>query len=155
MDAIRGRTQGVQSWYLDVNLLANYWGEGARAYHHTAPISMNYALHEALRLTLEEGLENRWARHEANHLRLRTGLAELGLDIASQEGHQLWQLNAVSVPEGADEAGIRTALLNDYNIEVGPGLGPLQGKVWRIGLMGHSSSEGNVGRVLAALKTLL
>jgi len=155
METIKSRGSSVRSWYLDVNLLANYWGEGARVYHHTAPITMNYALHEALRLTLEEGLENRWARHEANHLHLRTGLAKLGLDIASQEGHQLWQLNAVSVPEGADEAGIRTALLNEYQIEVGPGLGPLQGKVWRIGLMGHSSSEENVDRVLAALKTLL
>ena len=155
VEQIKSRGRRVQSWYLDVNLLANYWGEGARVYHHTAPITMNYALHEALRLTLEEGLENRWARHEANHLRLRSGLGELGLDIASQEGHQLWQLNAVSVPEGIDEAGIRTALLNEYQIEVGPGLGPLQGKVWRIGLMGHSSSEENVDRILAALKALL
>ena len=136
-------------------LLANYWGDGARVYHHTAPITMNYALHESLRLTLDEGLENRWARHEANHFRLKNGLAELGLGIASQEGHQLWQLNAVTVPEGTDEAGIRKALLNDHGIEIGPGLGPLAGKVWRIGLMGYSSSEENVGRVLAALKTLL
>ena len=155
MDVIRARSHGVQSWYLDVNLLANYWGEGARAYHHTAPISMNYALHEALRLVLEEGLENRWARHEANHILLRAGLAEMGLGIASQEGHQLWQLNAVTIPEGTDEAAVRAALLNDHGIEVGPGLGPLAGKVWRIGLMGHSSSEENVNRVLAALKELL
>jgi alanine-glyoxylate transaminase/serine-glyoxylate transaminase/serine-pyruvate transaminase len=155
MEAIRARSKGVQSWYFDVNLLANYWGEGARAYHHTAPISMNYALHEALRLVLEEGLENRWARHEANHNLLRTGLAEMGLGIASQEGHQLWQLNAVTIPEGADEAAVRAALLNDHGIEIGPGLGPLAGKVWRIGLMGHSSSEENVNRVLTALKELL
>jgi alanine-glyoxylate transaminase/serine-glyoxylate transaminase/serine-pyruvate transaminase len=155
MGVIRARSHGVQSWYLDVNLLANYWGEGARAYHHTAPISMNYALHEALRLVLEEGLENRWARHEANHNLLRTGLAELGLGIASQEGHQLWQLNAVTIPEDVDEAAVRAALLNDHGIEVGPGLGPLAGKVWRIGLMGHSSSKENVDLVLAALKELL
>ena len=155
MKVIAGRASGVQSWYLDVNLLANYWGEGARVYHHTAPISMNYALHESLRLVLEEGLENRWARHEANHVRLRKGLAELGLGIASQEGHQLWQLNAVTVPEGVDEAGVRKSLLADHGIEIGPGLGPLAGKVWRIGLMGHSSSEGNVDRVLAALKSQL
>ena len=155
MKVIACRTSGVQSWYLDVNLLANYWGEGARVYHHTAPISMNYALHESLRLVLEEGLENRWARHEANHVRLRKGLAELGLAIASQEGHQLWQLNAVTVPEGVDEAGVRKSLLADHGIEIGPGLGPLAGKVWRIGLMGHSSSEENVDRVLAALKSLL
>ena len=155
MESIKSRGSSVQSWYLDVNLLANYWGEGARVYHHTAPISMNYALHEALRLALEEGLENRWTRHEANHLRLKTGLAELGLGIASQEGHQLWQLNAVAVPEGVDEGAIRAALLKEHQIEIGPGLGPLQGKVWRIGLMGHSSSEDNVDRVLAALKALL
>jgi alanine-glyoxylate transaminase/serine-glyoxylate transaminase/serine-pyruvate transaminase len=116
---------------------------------------MNYALHEALRLVLEEGLENRWARHESNHNLLRTGLAELGLGIASQEGHQLWQLNAVTIPEGVDEAAVRAALLNDHGIEVGPGLGPLAGKVWRIGLMGHSSSKENVDLVLAALKKLL
>ena len=154
MEAIAGRKTAVQSWYLDVNLLANYWGDGARVYHHTAPITMNYALHESLRLALDEGLENRWARHEANHVRLKNGLAELSLGIASQKGHQLWQLNAVTVPEGADEAGIRKALLNDHGIEIGPGLGPLAGKVWRIGLMGYSSSDENVDRVLAALKTL-
>ncbi len=155
MEQIKSRGSNVQSWYLDVNLLANYWGEGARVYHHTAPVTMNYALHEALRLTLEEGLEKRWARHEANHLRLRNGLVELGLGIIAQEGHQLWQINAVGVPEGVDEAEIRAALLNEHQIEVGPGLGPLQGKVWRIGLMGHSSREDNVDRVLAALKALL
>ena len=155
MEAIGARSHTTQSWYLDVNLLANYWGEGARVYHHTAPITMNYALHEALRLVIEEGMENRWARHEANHQRLRDGLAELGLGIVSQEGHQLWQLNAVTVPEGIDEAGVRAALLNEHGIEIGPGLGPLAGKVWRIGLMGHSSNEENVNRVLAALKALL
>jgi alanine-glyoxylate transaminase/serine-glyoxylate transaminase/serine-pyruvate transaminase len=155
MEAVKGRQDGVQSWYLDVNLLANYWGDGTRVYHHTAPISMNYALHESLRLVLEEGLENRWARHQANHDRLKAGLDEMGLQLTAQEGHRLWQLNAVGVPDGADEAGVRTALLNDHGIEVGAGLGPLQGKVWRVGLMGHSSSEENVDRFLAALKSLL
>ena len=155
MEAVKGRQDGVQSWYLDVNLLANYWGDGTRVYHHTAPISMNYALHESLRLVLEEGLENRWARHQANHDRLKAGLDEMGLQLTAQEGHRLWQLNAVGVPDGADEAGVRTALLNDHGIEVGAGLGPLQGKVWRVGLMGHSSSEDNVDRFLAALKSLL
>ena len=148
------RKTKVQSWYLDVNLLASYWGE-QRAYHHTAPISMNYALREALRLVLEEGLENRWRRHQDNHLLLRAGLKELGLGIASQEGHQLWQLNAVTVPEGADEAGVRKKLLTDFNIEIGAGLGPLKGKVWRIGLMGATSSKENVAKVLGALKTCL
>jgi alanine-glyoxylate transaminase/serine-glyoxylate transaminase/serine-pyruvate transaminase len=148
------RKTKVQSWYLDVNLLASYWGE-QRAYHHTAPISMNYALHEALRLVLEEGLENRWHRHEQNHLALKAGLKELGLGIASQEGHQLWQLNAVTVPEGADEAGVRKKLLTDFNIEIGAGLGPLKGKVWRIGLMGATSTKENVAKVLSALKASL
>ena len=155
MEKIKSRKDSVQSWYLDVNLLANYWGDGARVYHHTAPISMNYALHESLRLILEEGLENRWDRHKSNHLRLRAGLDELGLVLTAQEGHRLWQLNAVGVPEGADEAGIRTTLLNEHGIEIGPGLGPLQGKVWRVGLMGHSSSPENVDRFLSALKSLL
>ena len=154
MEVATKRKTKVQSWYLDVNLLASYWGE-QRADHHTAPISMNYALHEALRLTLEEGLENRWKRHQENHLALKAGLKELGLGIASQEGHQLWQLNAVTVPEGADEAGVRKKLLTDFNIEIGAGLGPLKGKVWRIGLMGATSTPGNVKKVLEALKVCL
>jgi len=148
------RKSKVQSWYLDVNLLASYWGE-ERAYHHTAPISMNYALHEALRLVFEEGLEARWKRHQENHLLFKAGLAELGLSIASQEGHQLWQLNAVTVPTGVDEAAVRKRLLTDFNIEVGAGLGPLKGKVWRIGLMGETSTRENVQTILAALKSCL
>lgn len=152
--ATKKRTRKVQSWYLDVNLLASYWGQ-ERVYHHTAPISMNYALHEALRLVLVEGLEKRWARHERNCQLLRRGLDELGLKIASQEGHQLWQLNAVTVPEGVDEAGLRKQLLNEYNIEVGAGLGPLKGKIIRVGLMGETSSEANVNRFLEAFRKVL
>jgi alanine-glyoxylate transaminase / serine-glyoxylate transaminase / serine-pyruvate transaminase len=148
------RKTKVQSWYLDVNLLASYWGE-QRVYHHTAPISMNYGLHEALRLVLEEGLENRWRRHEENHLALKAGLKELGLSIASQEGHQLWQLNAVTVPDGADEAGVRQRLLKEFSIEIGAGLGPMKGKIWRVGLMGVTSSPENVSKVLEALKVSL
>jgi alanine-glyoxylate transaminase/serine-glyoxylate transaminase/serine-pyruvate transaminase len=148
------RKQKVQSWYLDVNLLASYWGQ-ERAYHHTAPISMNYALHEALRLVLEEGLENRWRRHERMHGLLRKGIEALGLRIASQEGHQLWQLNAITVPDGADEAAVRKKLLNDYGIEIGAGLGPLKGKIWRVGLMGETATEGNVNRFLSALRECL
>jgi len=148
------RKTKVQSWYLDVNLLSSYWG-AARVYHHTAPISMNYSLHEALRLVLEEGLENRWQRHEKNHLALKSGLAEMGLEIVSQAGHQLWQLNAVGVPEGVDEAAVRTQLLSDFNIEIGAGLGPLKGKIWRIGLMGEVSNEKNVHAVLDALRKAL
>jgi alanine-glyoxylate transaminase/serine-glyoxylate transaminase/serine-pyruvate transaminase len=148
------RKTKVQSWYLDVNLLSSYWG-AERVYHHTAPISMNYAMHEALRLVLEEGLEARFARHERNHIHLKEGLAQLGLEIASQPGHQLWQLNSVTVPEGVDEANVRARLLSDFGIEIGAGLGPLKGKVWRIGLMGESSSADNVDIVLNALGQIL
>ena len=116
---------------------------------------MNYALHEALRLVLEEGLENRWARHRRNHEALRAGLAAMGLEITSQPGHQLWQLNAVRVPEGVDEAAVRKRLLTDFNIEVGAGLGPLKGKIWRIGLMGETSNLTNVCACLSALGSIL
>jgi alanine-glyoxylate transaminase/serine-glyoxylate transaminase/serine-pyruvate transaminase len=148
------RKTKVQSWYLDVNLLSSYWGQ-ERVYHHTAPISMTYGLHEALRRVLEEGLENRWRRHEQNHLALKKGLAQIGLEIVSQAGHQLWQLNAVGVPAGVDELAVRKQLLSEYNIEIGAGLGPLKGKIWRIGLMGEASKKENVDAVLGALKTIL
>src|SRR4051812_43534913 len=118
MEVATKRKKKVQSWYLDVNLLSSYWGQ-ERVYHHTAPISMNYALHEALRLVLQEGLENRCRRHEENHLVLKRGLNEIGVGFASQEGHELWQLNAVRVPEGVDEAALRKRLLLEHNIEVG------------------------------------
>jgi alanine-glyoxylate transaminase / serine-glyoxylate transaminase / serine-pyruvate transaminase len=154
MEVATKRSKKVQSWYLDVNLLASYWGQ-ERVYHHTAPISMNYALHEALRLVLVEGLENRWNRHKQNHELLVKGLQDLGLSIGSQPGHQLWQLNAVTVPEGVDEAAVRKSLLNDHGIEVGAGLGPMKGKIWRIGLMGETSSPENVQRCLTALKQIL
>ena len=148
------RSKKVQSWYLDVNLLASYWGQ-ERVYHHTAPITMNYAIHEALRLVLVEGLENRWRRHKENHELLVKGLKNLGLSIGSQPGHQLWQLNAVTVPEGVDELAVRKSLLNDHGIEVGAGLGPMKGKIWRVGLMGETSSTENVQRCLTALKQIL
>jgi len=148
------RKTKVQSWYLDINLLGSYWGQD-RVYHHTAPISMNYGLHEALRLVLQEGLEERWKRHQKNHLALKEGLHALGLSIASQEGHQLWQLNAVTVPAGVDEAKVRQRLLNDFSIEIGAGLGPLKGKIWRVGLMGETSTAENVALFLSGLKTCL
>jgi alanine-glyoxylate transaminase/serine-glyoxylate transaminase/serine-pyruvate transaminase len=154
LEAATKRKTKVQSWYLDVTLLSSYWGQ-ERVYHHTAPITMNYGLHEALRLVLEEGLENRWGRHEQNHLALKRGLAEIGLEIVSQPGHQLWQLNTVGVPAGVDEAAVRKQLLTDYNIEIGAGLGPLKGKIWRIGLMGEVSKMKNVETVLGALRTIL
>jgi alanine-glyoxylate transaminase/serine-glyoxylate transaminase/serine-pyruvate transaminase len=124
-------------------------------YHHTAPISMNYAMHEALRLVLVEGLEARWARHQRNHEALKAALAVMGLKIASQEGHQLWQLNAVTVPEGVDEAAVRKRLLTEHSIEVGAGLGPLKGKIWRVGLMGETSSPANVKQFLTAFGGIL
>lgn len=154
MEAARNRKRKVQSWYLDVNLLASYWGQ-ERVYHHTAPISMNYGCHEALRLVLIEGLEKRWQRHQRNHEMLKRGLDEMGLSIASQEGHQLWQLNAVTVPDGADEAIVRKELLARHSIEVGAGLGPLKGKIWRVGLMGETSMAENVQKFLEALRSLI
>jgi alanine-glyoxylate transaminase/serine-glyoxylate transaminase/serine-pyruvate transaminase len=154
MEVATKRKSKVQSWYLDVNLLASYWGQ-ERVYHHTAPISMNYALHEALRLVLTEGLENRWKRHQFNHELLVAGLKGLELGIASQEGHQLWQLNAVTVPAGVDEAAVRKRLLTEFNIEIGAGLGPLKGKIWRVGLMGETSRRERVEAFLTALRACL
>ncbi|HIG28509.1 MAG TPA: alanine--glyoxylate aminotransferase family protein, partial [Verrucomicrobiales bacterium] len=154
MKVITGRSSKVQSWYLDINLLAGYWG-GNRVYHHTAPISMNYAFHESLRLILEEGLESRWKRHLDNHLALKKGLKVMGLEIVSQEGHQLPQLNAVEIPDGVDEAAVRGRLLSEHDIEIGPGLGPLKGKIWRVGLMGETSKKENVCRFLNAFGRIL
>jgi alanine-glyoxylate transaminase/serine-glyoxylate transaminase/serine-pyruvate transaminase len=150
LDVLNARKTKVQSWYLDLSLLAQYWGE-ERVYHHTAPITMNYALREALRLVVEEGLEARFARHRRNHEALAAGLAAIGLGLVSEEGHRLPMLNAVSVPDGVDEARVRGRLLKDHGIEIGGGLGPMKGKVWRIGLMGESSTPANVLLVLAAL----
>jgi alanine-glyoxylate transaminase/serine-glyoxylate transaminase/serine-pyruvate transaminase len=152
--ALRGRRRKVQSWYLDLTMIERYWGE-ERVYHHTAPISMSYALLEALRLVDEEGLENRWRRHHRNHEALRAGLAALGLDLAAQPGHQLWMLNSVAIPEGVDDVAGRKALLEELQLEIGGGLGPLKGKTWRIGLMGESSSEANVLLLLSALERVL
>ena len=154
MEVILGRKRKVQSWYLDVSMLANYWGQN-RVYHHTGPINMTYALYEALRLVHEEGLENCWARHLLNHRALRSGLAALGIRYATQEGHILPQLNAVFVPEGVDDAAVRAALLHRFGIEIGAGLGAYKGKVWRIGLMGYGSRPANVLLFLSALEQLL
>ena len=157
LDIIGNRKSKVQSWYLDLSLLGNYWSEGQakRVYHHTAPISMNYALCEALTLVKEEGLSARHARHRRNHEALAAGLKALGIELAAQEGHRLWMLNSVTIPDGVDDAAVRSALLNDYNIEIGAGLGVFAGKVWRIGLMGESSSRDNVLRLLTALEAVL
>src|SRR5436190_2546582 len=154
MEAATKRKTKVQSWYLDVNLLASYWGQ-ERVYHHTAPISMNYAIHEALRLVIEEGLDKRWQRHQQNHLALKRGLEAMKLQIPSQTGHQLWQLNAISVPTGVDEAVVRKRLLDELNVEIGAGLGPLKGKIWRVGLMGENSRPQVVETFLAAMEIVL
>jgi alanine-glyoxylate transaminase/serine-glyoxylate transaminase/serine-pyruvate transaminase len=135
-------------------MLAKYWGS-ERVYHHTAPINMTYALHEALRIVLEEGLEAAFARHRLNHLALKAGLAALGIDFAAQEGHQLPMLNAVRIPGGIDDAAMRKQLLDRFGIEIGAGLGAFKGKVWRIGLMGYGSRANNVFGFLAALEQLL
>jgi len=154
IEAIRARNTKVQSWYLDVTMVEKYWGAD-RTYHHTAPISMNYALREALRIVCDEGLEARWKRHELNHLALVAGIEAMGLQMNVAAENRLWSLNAVRVPEGVDDARIRTRLLNDSNIEIGGGLGPLKGKIWRIGLMGSGSSRENVMMVLNALHRAL
>jgi alanine-glyoxylate transaminase/serine-glyoxylate transaminase/serine-pyruvate transaminase len=156
MAKVKSRKTPPQSWFLDMNLLTGYWGPGAkRAYHHTAPINSLYALDEALRILKREGLENSWNRHTQNHLKLRDGLEAMGLEFYVKPEYRLPQLNAVKVPEGADEAGVRSTLLNDFNLEIGAGLGPLAGKIWRIGLMGASSTEHHVDLCLGALKTAL
>jgi alanine-glyoxylate transaminase/serine-glyoxylate transaminase/serine-pyruvate transaminase len=151
-DVVRSRQTKVQSWYLDLSMIAQYWGE-SRVYHHTAPINMSYALYEALRIVVEEGLEARESRHLLNHKALRAGLQALGLGYIPSRS--LPNLNAVHVPEGVDDARVRRRLLKEQGIEIGAGLGPFKGKAWRIGLMGHSSTQRNVTAILAALETLL
>ena len=153
-EVINNRKTKVQSWYLDTTMLSSYWGSD-RAYHHTAPINMNYGLHESLRLVLEEGLEARHARHSENHLALRAGLEAIGLNLTVAEEHRLPMLNSVSIPAGVDDAGVRKQLLNEFDIEIGGGLGPLKGKTWRIGLMGEASTRKNVLMFLASLEKCL
>ncbi len=152
--AIQARKTPVQSWYLDLTMIMRYWGED-RFYHHTAPISMNYALREALALVLEEGLPARFARHRLNHQALKAGLQALGLSYVPAEGFQLPQLNCVRIPDGIDDAAVRKRLLSGWGIEIGGGLGSLKGKAWRIGLMGHGSRREYVTLFLAALATCL
>ena len=153
LDRIRSRHSKVESWYLDITMVERYWGED-RTYHHTAPISMNYALREALRIVHEEGLEARWHRHELNHRALVAGIEAMGLRMSVAPEQRLWSLNAISVPEGVDDARIRARLLEE-NIEIGGGLGPLKGRIWRVGLMGSGSSRQNVLLVLEALSRAL
>ena len=156
---IQGRNRKVQSWFLDLNLVMSYWqdsgGGTPRAYHHTAPINALYGLHESLTMLEEEGVENSWARHQKNHEALRDGLEAMGLRLLVAEHERLPQLNSVKIPDGIQDAPVRKALLADYNLEVGAGLGALAGKVWRIGLMGTSSTANHVTLCLAALEGTL
>ncbi len=154
MDAVHKRKTKCRSWYFDVGLIEQYWGPD-RLYHHTAPITMNYAIYEALRIVVEEGLETRFKRHVANAAALVAGLKAMGIEMAAQEGHRLPQLTAVTIPDGIKDAKVRERLLKLFNIEIGAGLGPFKGKVWRIGLMGEGSRRENVMLVLNALEEIL
>ena len=153
-EAMTKRKTKVQSWYLDLTMIRQYWGSD-RAYHHTAPITMIYALREGLRIVLEEGLQARWDRHIRNHKALKAGLIALGLPYTAKEGKQLPQLNAVRIPQGVDDLTIRKRLLTEFGIEIGGGLGDFKGKAWRIGLMGYNSKPSSVFQVLAALEQCL
>lgn len=153
--ALDARKTKVQSWFLDLTQVRHYWSGAKRAYHHTAPVSSVFAIREALRLVLEEGLENRFKRHRENHELLREGLEALGFEFIVEPRYRLPMLNAVKLPPGVDDAEYRRRLLDDFNIEVGSGLGDFAGKIWRIGLMGNSSSANHVNMLLGALKTFL
>ena len=155
VDKIKQRKSKVQSWFFDLNLVMGYWGSGKRVYHHTAPINLLYGLHEALAMLQEEGLENSWARHRHQHLALRSGIEAMGLALLVHESARLPQLNAIVVPEGVDEAVLRSRLLNEYNLEIGAGLGALAGKIVRVGLMGYGANMKNVMYCLEALEAVL
>lgn len=156
VERIKARKTKVQSWFMDLNLVLEYWGGAAkRTYHHTAPVNSLFALHESLVMLAEEGLEKAWARHRNNHLALKAGFEAMGLKFVVREEARLPQLNAIYVPEGVADAEVRTRLLTEYNLEIGAGLGPLAGKVWRFGLMGYSSRPENVMLCLSALESVL
>ena len=154
MESIRSRETPPASWYLDLNLNANYWYD-PKVYHHTSPVSMVLALGEGLRVVLEEGLENRFARHERNAEALRAGLEALGLDVVTPDGYRLAQITPVWIPEGVDDAQVRAKLLSDYQLEIGKGLGAFDGKIWRFGLMGESSRPDYVLLALSAMESVL
>jgi alanine-glyoxylate transaminase/serine-glyoxylate transaminase/serine-pyruvate transaminase len=154
LERVRARKSRVQSWYFDITTVERYWG-AERTYHHTAPISMNYALREALRILLEEGLAARWRRHELNHRALVRGIEAMGLRMFVAPEHRLWTLNTVTVPEGIDDASVRSRLLRDFNIEIGNGFGPLRGRILRVGLMGSGSTRENVFLFLDAFRRVL
>jgi alanine-glyoxylate transaminase/serine-glyoxylate transaminase/serine-pyruvate transaminase len=155
VDFVRARKDKIHSWFMDMNLLASYWGATNRTYHHTAPTNSLFALHEALLLIKEEGLDNSWARHRRHHLALKAGLEAMGLKFRVAEAYQLPQMNAVECPAGVDEEAVRKTLLNEFSLEIGAGLGPLKGKIWRFGLMGYSCRPDNVMLCLSALGSVL
>jgi len=154
MKVLENRKSPVVSWYLDMSMVSSYWG-AERKYHHTAPINMIYGLREALRIIAEEGLDARFARHQLNHTALVAGVEAMGLSMLVQEGERLPMLNAIRIPGGADDLKVRKALLNDLGMEIGGGLGDLAGKIWRVGIMGHSSCRRNVFLFLSGLETML
>ena len=156
VDVVKNRKTPCQSWFMDLNLVLGYWSSSAkRTYHHTAPVNALYGLHESLVALQEEGLENAWARHQRNHLKLKAGLEPLGISFLVDEPYRLPQLNAVRIPEGVDDAATRRDLLETYSLEIGAGLGDLAGKVWRIGLMGYASREENIQRCVKALGEIM
>lgn len=156
LEKVKDRATRVQSWFMDLNLVLGYWGSGARrTYHHTAPVNTLYALHEALVMLQEEGLENAWERHRRHHEALRAGIEAMGLGFVVSPAARLPQLNAIGVPDGVDEAAVRARLLHEYGLEIGAGLGAMAGRIWRIGLMGHAASRRNVLFCLGALDAVL
>ncbi|WKE64463.1 alanine--glyoxylate aminotransferase family protein [Gallaecimonas kandeliae] len=156
VEKLKSRKSPVQSWFLDQSLVMGYWqGDGKRSYHHTAPVNALYGLHEALLQLHHEGLEASWARHWAMHERLAEGLEAIGLEFVVPKEERLPQLNTIHIPAGVDDGAVRAALLNDYNLEIGAGLGDLAGKAWRIGLMGYGARRENIALCLAALKDVL
>ncbi|MBT8440720.1 MAG: aminotransferase class V-fold PLP-dependent enzyme, partial [Gammaproteobacteria bacterium] len=156
LDKVKNRETRVQSWFLDLNLVMGYWGSGQkRAYHHTAPVNALYGLHESLVMLKNEGLENAWKRHADNHDALKAGLEAMGLSFVVKPDERLPQLNSVTIPDGVDDATVRSRLLNEFNLEIGAGLGALAGKVWRIGLMGFSSRAENILLCVSALEAVL
>src|SRR6266480_2486264 len=155
VDYVKARKDKIHSWFMDMNLLLGYWGAGIRTYHHTAPTNSLFGLHEALLLLREEGMANAWARHQRHHNALKAGLEAMGLVFLVEEQYQLPQMNAVRCPEGVNEAEVRKTLLNEFSIEIGAGLGPLAGKIWRIGIMGYSCRRDNVMLCLSALGSVL
>ena len=153
---IQSRDTRIQSWFLDQTLVLDYWsGSGKRSYHHTAPINSIFALHESLRLACDETLENLWKRHLEAHSRLKKGLDNLSFDFVVEKEYRLPQMNSIHIPEGYDDLEIRSKLLNDYNLEIGAGLGKFSGKIWRIGLMGYNARNESVDYCLNSLKEVL